>query len=97
MPRPITFSAFCCTRRAAAPKQSQRSNRGRLQPGAIHYRNNLGNILRDCSRAEEACICYRKALLLLPDLHHNLGKALVMLGQDAEAEAAFRRGLQLTT
>ncbi len=49
-------------------------------------------------RLDEAVACYRKLLLLKPDMasaHNNLGTALCELGRLGEAEASYRRVLAL--
>jgi tetratricopeptide (TPR) repeat protein len=61
-----------------------------------HY--NLGNVLYDFGRQEEAAVCYRRALVLKPEFaraHNNLGFVLHHMGQAENALASFRRALEI--
>lgn len=64
-------------------------------PDALH---NLGNLLRDCRRLDEAADCFRQVLALRPgfaEAYADQGLLLVMQGLDAEAESNYRRALAL--
>ena len=65
-------------------------------PSAGAY-NNLGNVLYELDRFEDAAIAYERALALSPEAgtFNNLGSSLRMQGRVAEAEAAYRRALEL--
>ena len=59
---------------------------------------NLGNVLKDQGKLDEAVACYRRALELKPDFaeaHNNLGNALKDQGKLDEAVACYRRALEL--
>jgi tetratricopeptide (TPR) repeat protein len=60
--------------------------------------NNLGNVLMDKGRADEAIACLEKALELQPDFalaHNNLGNALLRKGRVDEAIAQYQKTLVL--
>ena len=59
---------------------------------------NLGNILGDLGKPDEAIACYRKALVFRPDFaeaHNSLGATLSGLGRLDEAVASYRRALEI--
>ena len=59
---------------------------------------NLGNVLRDQHRPEEALDVYRRAIACdgaLLEAHNNLGATLLSLGRTAEAVTAYRHALAL--
>lgn len=59
---------------------------------------NVGQILQDMGKADEAATHFRRALQLdprTPKAHNNLGVALMRLGRPNEAVEAFRRELAL--
>ncbi|MBF0460211.1 MAG: tetratricopeptide repeat protein, partial [Magnetococcales bacterium] len=61
-----------------------------------HY--NLGNLLQDLKRFEEAEVSYRHALRVEPDFaeaHYNLGNLLHELKRFEEAEASYRQALRV--
>jgi tetratricopeptide (TPR) repeat protein len=69
-----------------------------LNPGyfAAHY--NLGNLLRDLKRGDEAVAAFRKAIELEPNYagaYYNLGNLLRVLKRDDEAEAAYRKAIEI--
>ena len=69
-----------------------------LKPDYAEAHSNLGHVLRQMGRLEEAEACCRRALELQPDnaaCHHNLGAALAARDQFAEAETCLRRALEL--
>lgn len=69
-----------------------------LLPGDAVTHYNLGNILHERGRLNEAESSYRRALQLVPngaDTHVNLGKTLQDMGRIAEAESSYRRALQI--
>src|SRR5262249_2233115 len=69
-----------------------------LRPETAVAHNNLGCVLHELKRPEEAIIEYRKALEIdsqLAQAHNNLGLALLEQGRFAEARDATRRGLEL--
>ncbi len=62
----------------------------------MHY--NLGNVLQDQRKLDEAIACYGRALELKPgfaETHSNLGNALREQGKLDEAVACCRRALEL--
>jgi predicted TPR repeat methyltransferase len=69
--------------------------------GFIHHaeaHNNLGTLLVDEDRIEEAESCYRAALRARPEFaeaHKNRGAVLQALGRSDEALASFREALRL--
>lgn len=69
-----------------------------LNPVSAAAHSNLGNVLKDLGRFEDAVASYRRAIKLKPDLagiHHNLGLALMEIRKFSEAAASFRRALTL--
>ena len=69
-----------------------------LDPGRSDAHYNLGNLLHDAERYEEAAASYRSSLRLdanAPLTWHNLGIALRELDQLDAADQAFRMSLQL--
>jgi predicted O-linked N-acetylglucosamine transferase (SPINDLY family) len=69
-----------------------------LKPDFAQVHSNLGILLHDRGRLEEAETSYRRALQLKPDYAQalsNLGRTLHDMGRLAEAEAGYRRALQL--
>jgi protein O-mannosyl-transferase len=67
-------------------------------PGSWLAHNNLGLIMADAGRPQEAVEHFREALLLNPDYieaHLNLGAALANAGQQQEAIEHFRHALRL--
>jgi tetratricopeptide (TPR) repeat protein len=62
------------------------------------YHNNLGNALRDSGRCRQALDCYRKALLLKPDLVEtliNIGITFDQLDDCEQAACAYRKAILL--
>ena len=60
--------------------------------------NDLGNALREQAKADEAAVCYRRAMELKPDFaeaHDNLGNVLWDQQRPDEAVACWRRALAL--
>ena len=69
-----------------------------LLPGDAELASNLGNLLSDQGRAEEAVGCYARALTLnvdFADAHSNLGLALTRLGRLDDTAASLQRALLL--
>ena len=67
----------------------------RLDYTEAHY--NLGNVLKEQGKLEDAAACYRRALELQPDYaeaYFNLGNTLQEQGKLDEAAAAYRRALE---
>jgi tetratricopeptide (TPR) repeat protein len=67
-------------------------------PACWMAHNNLGEVLADSGRVDEAIAHYRTALEIKPDYvdaHNNLGMVLVGRGQAGEAMAHFRRALEI--
>jgi hypothetical protein len=70
----------------------------RLRPQAAEANNNLGLVLADLGRFEQAEACYHEALRLNPgyaEAHTNLGCALKELNRVEEALACFDMALRL--
>ena len=69
-----------------------------VRPEGMAAYNNLGVVLRDLGRADEALAALREAIRLEPDLagaRNNFGNALSDLGRTDEALAAYREAIRL--
>ncbi|AXF19218.1 glycosyltransferase [Burkholderia pyrrocinia] len=67
------------------------------RPDASYF-NNLGNMLRECGRLDDAIAHYRRAVAMRPDYpeaHNNLGNALRDARDPAEAMASCSRAIEL--
>ncbi|MFP3502367.1 tetratricopeptide repeat protein [Burkholderia sp. SIMBA_062] len=67
------------------------------RPDASYF-NNLGNMLRECGRLDDAIAHYRRAVALRPDYpeaHNNLGNALRDARDLAEAMQSCSRAIEL--
>jgi len=67
-------------------------------PGNVNALNRLGVLARQVGQHGAAVDLLSKAVALndrVPELHYNLGNALMDLGRTAEAEASYRRTLAL--
>ena len=67
-----------------------------FRPDYVDAHNNLGVILNDQGKLDEAVASFRKALALKPDyavVHFNLGNALKDQGKLGEAAASFHQAL----
>jgi predicted TPR repeat methyltransferase len=66
-------------------------------PGSAGMYNNLGNILYEVERFDEAAAAYERALALLPEAgtFNNLGAVRRMSGRFDEARAAYQSALEL--
>ena len=67
-------------------------------PGNVNALNRLGVLARHVGQHGAAVDLFSKAVALndrAPELHYNLGNALMDLGRTAEAEASYRRTLGL--
>lgn len=81
---------------AIAEKAFRRASE--LNPNFPDAHSNLGNILKDQGKLDEAVACYARALELNPGFagaHNNLGNALRNQGRLDEAVASFTRALEL--
>jgi protein O-mannosyl-transferase len=70
----------------------------RKNPASWMAHNNLGVLLADKGRTDEALTQYRKALELNPDYaeaHNNLGLLLAKMGRTDEAMADYRKALEI--
>jgi predicted TPR repeat methyltransferase len=70
-----------------------------LEPRADWY-SNLGIVLRDLLRLDEAIAACRRAIVLEPDhanAHNNLGVLLRAQGKIVEAEAAYRTAIRISS
>jgi tetratricopeptide (TPR) repeat protein len=70
-----------------------------VEPNYAVAHNNLGNVLQEQGKLEDAVACYRRALELKPDYtlaHSNLGGALQAQGKSDEAVRCYQRALGLT-
>jgi protein O-GlcNAc transferase len=68
------------------------------EPRAAHHRINLGVVLENLGRFEEAAAAYRLAIDInpnLPEAHFNLGNTLCRLSRWSEAIEAYRAALHL--
>jgi len=73
-------------------------NATKLLPNDADVHSNLGNILSDLGRLDEAEASYRRALQINPhnaNVYSNLGITLSDLGRLDEAEASYLRALQI--
>ncbi len=69
-----------------------------MRPDFPDAHNNLGNLLRNRGRHDEAIACFREALSLrpnYPEAHNNLAIALRAQGKHDEAIANYQRALAL--
>ena len=69
-----------------------------MKPDSAEFQGNLGLILQELGRLEEAAASYRKAIELKPDsaeFHHILGITLKRLDRLEEAAASYRRAITL--
>ncbi|RQR47686.1 tetratricopeptide repeat protein [Burkholderia sp. Bp9140] len=67
------------------------------RPDASYF-NNLGNMLRECGRLDDAIAHYRRAVALRPDYpeaHNNLGNALRDAREPGEAMQSCSRAIEL--
>ncbi|WP_126226958.1 tetratricopeptide repeat protein [Burkholderia ambifaria] len=67
------------------------------RPDASYF-NNLGNMLRECGRLDDAIAHYRRAVALRPDYpeaHNNLGNALRDARDPTEAMQSCSRAIEL--
>lgn len=70
-----------------------------LLPDDAVVHGNLGNVLRDLGKLDDAMTSYRRALEINPNLagvHSNLGNVLRDLGQTDDAVAYYRRALEIS-
>jgi Flp pilus assembly protein TadD/tRNA A-37 threonylcarbamoyl transferase component Bud32 len=71
-----------------------------LRPGTTAVLNNLGNILRDQRRLDEAKVMYQQACTVDPTqapVHNGLGNVLLNQGHLEEAKEEFHRALALNS
>jgi cytochrome c-type biogenesis protein CcmH/NrfG len=69
-----------------------------LEPDRADWHSNLGNILQNQGRFEEAVVAYQRAIALEPqhaNTYCNLGVLLRAEGKLADAEAAYRTAIRL--
>jgi len=69
-----------------------------LDGTVVTFHNNLGNVLKDQGKLDQALACYRRALELKPDYalaHNNLGLVLSGQGNLDGAVACYRRATEL--
>jgi tetratricopeptide (TPR) repeat protein len=69
-----------------------------LRPGDPEVHANLGNILQNLDRPEEAISCYQRALAIAPHFaegHSSLGMLYRQQGLEQAAESSGRQALQL--
>jgi protein O-mannosyl-transferase len=67
-------------------------------PGCAMAHHNLGVLLADAGRADEALLHYRTSVEIRPDFAeswNNLGKELLLIGQFSEAETDLRKALSI--
>ena len=90
---------------AAALKQNGRINESlvasqktvQLDPQDAEAHYNLGIVMQDLGRLDEAETIYKKAITLKPDhkAHNNLGIVMQELGKLDEAEASYKKAITL--
>ena len=81
---------------AEAHERAQRAHV--LDRRNYYYLNTLGIAHAEGQRLEDAARCFKRALKERPDYaegHYNLAKTLRKLGLQQEAEAAYRRAMEL--
>ncbi len=69
-----------------------------FSPNVATLHNNLGNVLKDSDKIEEAIQHFERSLQLSPDsavVHNNLGITLTKLGRTDEAIEHYRKALKL--
>ena len=69
-----------------------------LEPERADWHSNLGIVLQDRLRLDDAAAAYRRAIVLDPshaNAHSNLGVVLRALGAIDEAEAAYRAAIRI--
>jgi hypothetical protein len=69
-----------------------------LQPDVADFHADLGNILLEQQRRDDAIAEFHRAIALRPDhveAHDRLGNAFLQLDRDAEADACFRNAILL--
>ncbi len=87
-------SAIRSSREALVPMQKA----ALLLPNDFEVHYNLGQVLQELGRIEEACDCYMRALQINPNFAqglNNLGVVFHQLGKLNEAEASYRRALTI--
>jgi len=70
----------------------------KFAPNATELHNNLGNVLKDLGKVEEAIEHFNQSLKLKPnsaEVHNNLGSLLDKLGRTDEAFEHYRKALKL--
>jgi tetratricopeptide (TPR) repeat protein len=66
-----------------------------INPDYTEAHSNMGNVLQEFGKLDEAVASYNKALSIKPDYadaHSNLGTALGELGKLDEAVASYKQG-----
>jgi tetratricopeptide (TPR) repeat protein len=69
-----------------------------LKPEYAEAYSNLGNVLKEQEKLDEALACFQRALILKPDdalIHYNLGNTFKDQGKLDEAVASFQQALAL--
>jgi len=69
-----------------------------LEPDRADWHSNLGIVLQDGLRLDDAAAAYRRAIAIDPshaNAHSNLGVVLRANGEMAEAEAAYRAAIRI--
>jgi tetratricopeptide (TPR) repeat protein len=101
-PREIHFQIGAASALALQGKLADAENilqrQAKRTPQSAAVWLNLGNVMRDRQRRQEAIDCYSKAVALDPamaDAHNNLGSALHSKLRFAEAEAQYRECIRL--
>ena len=97
----LTASEFVLTRRYLAywrDSESVYKYMLEFSPDVAELHNNLGNILKDLGKVEEAIKHFNRSLELKPNshlIHNNLGNALDKLGRSDDAIEHYRKALRL--
>ena len=99
LPRPTTTWATCSGARASSTRPRHASSKRSLfGPTIAEAHNNLGNVLLQQGKLDQAAARFEQAIALRPDYaeaHNNLGNVLWKQGKLDEAAARYEQALAL--
>lgn len=90
------LSLIACGRKEYAAAEDLLRRAIRIEPATGGLRINLGNVLKDQGRLDEAVASFKEALRLLPnfpEVHNTLGKIYHAQGRAAEAIASYQMAI----